>query len=118
MAREINSKCLDCSKGHWAIRQPKPGCYHYRTCPKKRTYYRHIEYYRTKLRQYHRYLKFLGDKCLVCGKKEKLEAHHIEPQIRGGVDSEHNIVTLCVSCHQIVTTYYRRLGYERKLKAT
>jgi len=84
-------------------------------CEKKRAYYRKIDHYRLKLRQYHRYLKFLGDKCIVCGKAEQLEAHHIKPQVLGGEDSDVNIVTLCKECHKVITIYNRRLGLEKKL---
>ena len=116
MARALNIKCLECSKINWRIKTNKePKCYKSDRCKRKRAYYRNIDYYRAKLRQYHRYLKFLGDKCFVCGSLEQLQAHHIKPQSLGGDDKETNIVTLCSNCHKIITIYNRRLGLERPL---
>ena len=116
MGKPINKKCLECSKINWRKKGLKPmACYVKQVCCKKRSYYRRIDYYRAKLRSYHRYLKFLGDKCFVCGKTEALEAHHIEPQVLGGQDTEANIVTLCSACHMVITIYNRRLGLDRAL---
>ena len=116
MANKINNKCLECSKTNWRVKNNKePSCYIKRVCGKKRSYYRNIEHYRAKLRAYHRYLKFLGDKCFVCGSKDKLEAHHIEPQAMGGEDIQTNIVTLCSVCHKVISIYHRRLGISKKL---
>ena len=120
MAKEINKKCLECSKldyrkGKGRVLATMPECYVSSVCAKKRCYYRKLDYYRAKLRQYHRYLKFLGDKCLVCGSKDKLEVHHIKAQVRDGEDKDINLVTLCSTCHKVITIYNRRLGLERKL---
>jgi len=41
--------------------------------------------------------------CSKCGKQAvRLEAHHIVWTSRGGKDSIHNLITLCVSCHDKV----------------
>jgi len=118
MPRGINKQCNACSKIVFPKRNcVKPKCYNVLSCPKKRCYYRRIEHYRSKLRQYHRYIKFLDNKCFVCGSIKNLEAHHIEPQVLGGLDIECNIVTLCTVCHKVITIYNRRLGLERKLLA-
>jgi 5-methylcytosine-specific restriction endonuclease McrA len=116
MGRPINNKCLECSKVIFKHKKvTKPECYIKSACAKKRCYYRQIEHYRSKLRSYHRYLKFLGNKCLVCGKEGNLQAHHIHSQAQGGIDTQANIVTLCVECHKVITIYTRRIGTERKL---
>ena len=116
MGRKTNIKCLECSKVNWRRKEnAEPKCYVKLVCGKKRSYYRNIEHYRAKLRQYHRYIKFLGDKCFVCGSTERLEAHHAQSQASGGLDTESNIVTLCSVCHKVITIYNRRLGIERKL---
>jgi 5-methylcytosine-specific restriction endonuclease McrA len=115
MSKPINKQCQECSK--LSFRKSKlPECYVRKTCAKKRCYYRKIDYYRDRLRHYHRYLKFLGNKCFVCGSVDALEAHHIIAQINKGIDNDDNIVTLCHACHKIITIYHRRLGLERKLK--
>jgi 5-methylcytosine-specific restriction endonuclease McrA len=114
--KKINDKCLGCSKTNWRDKANiEPKCYVRERCAKKRSYYRNIEHYRAKLREYHRYLKFLGDKCLVCGKTEPLEVHHIHSQANGGIDSQVNTITLCHECHKVITIYTRRLGLERPL---
>lgn len=114
--QRVNIKCQECAKLVFRNKKDiKPQCYIREVCSKKRCYYRNIEHYRAKLRQYHRYLKFLGDKCIVCGSVEGLEAHHIQAQVLGGLDKEMNILTLCHTCHRVITIYTRRLGLERPL---
>ena len=116
MPKPINNKCLECSKiSRHSISKTKPDCYVVAVCPRRRGYYRQLEFYRAKARQYHRYLKFLGDKCFVCGSIKDLQAHHIQSQARCGPDNQSNIVTLCNTCHKIITIYTRRLGIEREL---
>lgn len=120
MGKPINNKCLECSKVAFRkdIKHPlgeKPKCYNRNICHKKRCYYRRLDHYRAKLRQYHRYIKFLGDKCLVCGSTVELEAHHIHSQVSGGEDTQGNIVTLCKQCHKVITIYNRHIGIEREL---
>jgi len=117
MAKPINTTCYECSKVNWRLksRPPRPNCYIPKACSKKICYYRRIEHYRSLLRKYHRYLKFLGDKCLVCGAKDNLEAHHIKSQAMGGLDAQDNIITLCNACHKVITIYTRRIGVERKI---
>jgi hypothetical protein len=118
MSKQINIKCLECYKVDWDIKSNKskrPSCHNSSVCSKKICYYRKIDHYRAKLRSYHRYLKFLGDKCFVCGSTDKLELHHIHSQVSGGLDTDINSVTLCNSCHKVITIYNRRLGIERKL---
>jgi 5-methylcytosine-specific restriction endonuclease McrA len=120
MGKPINTKCLECSKlnlrkGNGKILSTKPKCYVDNVCSKKRCYYRKIEYYRSKLRSYHRYIKFMDNKCLVCGSTAALQGHHVQSQASGGLDTERNIVTLCTACHKVITIYNRRLGFEREL---
>ena len=120
MGKSISTKCLECSK--LAFRKGKsqplavmPACYIASVCAKKRCYYRKIDHYRAKLRSYHRYIKFMGNKCIVCGSTTALQGHHVQSQVSGGLDTERNIVTLCTACHRVITIYNRRLGLERKL---
>jgi 5-methylcytosine-specific restriction endonuclease McrA len=116
MGKPISDKCLECSKVSFKLKNIiRPECFVAGACEKKRYYYRNIEHCRKQLRSYHRYLKFLGNKCLVCGKEGKLQAHHIHSQAQGGTDTQANIVTLCVECHKVITIYTRRIGTERKL---
>jgi hypothetical protein len=116
MGKPIDTKCLECSKiSRKDIRKHKPDCYILSLCGRKRCYYRQLEHYRTKARQYHRYIKFMDSKCLVCGSTTALQGHHVQSQAMGGLDIEHNIVTLCTACHKVITIYNRRLGLERKL---
>lgn len=42
-------------------------------------------------------------RCVLCGKPEDLEVHHIVWRFRGGSDSPRNLVTLCKECHRKVT---------------
>lgn len=119
MSRPICQKCVDCAKNYnpRIIREthihykPKPECWSDTACPKKRSYYRNIEYYRELQRKNHRYIKFIKDHCLICGFKQQLEAHHIIPQYLNGKDTQENIVTLCKHCHKIITSYHKRIGY-------
>lgn len=40
--------------------------------------------------------------CQICGnrfKESDLEVHHILPRVKGGSDSERNLITLCKRCH-------------------
>jgi 5-methylcytosine-specific restriction endonuclease McrA len=115
MPKPLNKKCLECSKQNWRGNKEEPKCYIKSVCGKKRSYYRKLDYYRAKARELHRYIKFMGDKCLVCGSTANLEGHHHKSQTRGGEDSRENIVTLCAVCHKVITIYNRRLGIEREL---
>lgn len=56
-------------------------------------------------------IKFRGDKCCLCRKTKNLEAHHILPQYNGGENKKYNIITLCTSCHKVITNYHRTIGY-------
>ena len=120
MAKPISIKCLECSKldyrkGKGRILAVMPKCYVASVCAKKRCYYRKIDYYRTKIRTYHRYIKFMSNKCLVCGSVSNLQGHHIQSQVSGGLDTQSNVVTLCAVCHKVIKIYNRRIGIERDL---
>jgi 5-methylcytosine-specific restriction endonuclease McrA len=109
-------KCKACASVNWRLgenRFNQPKCYVKKRCGKKRAYYRKHEEYKAKLRAGHRYLKFLDNHCLLCNSIIDLEVHHIIPQSRGGTDDWSNLVTLCSICHRIITTYYRRIGWDR-----
>jgi hypothetical protein len=39
-------------------------------------------------------------RCVLCGKKKNLIAHHVIPRAKGGNHSLQNLVTLCKRCHE------------------
>jgi 5-methylcytosine-specific restriction endonuclease McrA len=51
-------------------------------------------------------------KCYICGSKEKLVNHHIQPLEYGGKDKLRNIITLCSNCHikqhTIINKHWRK----------
>ncbi len=106
MARPINEICSKCHINVKKITSRNaPECYVPERCQKKRHYYKYLKKNRKKQMEYHRYIKFKGDKCCLCRSTEKLEAHHIKRQVDGGVDSKNNIITLCYSCHIVAGNY-------------
>lgn len=42
--------------------------------------------------------------CQICGSGLQLEVHHIVPRRCGGLNTEENLITLCVSCHRAIET--------------
>jgi 5-methylcytosine-specific restriction endonuclease McrA len=50
----------------------------------------------------HRVLSRDGWRCQSCGTISNLEIHHQQFRSRGGGDSEQNLITLCVACHQAI----------------
>lgn len=42
-------------------------------------------------------------RCELCGKKGKLEAHHIIPVCLGGGSTDDNFIGICASCHAKLT---------------
>lgn len=108
MAKTINQKCSECAY----LPKPYQNCYSGAKCAKKRSYYRNLENNRKIQREKHRYLRFKDNKCLLCGKNNDLEVHHIIPQSRGGTDDWNNVVTLCDEHHKMITAYYKAIGWE------
>lgn len=43
-----------------------------------------------------------GWRCQCCGTMASLEVHHKQFRSHSGHDSEENLITLCVGCHQEV----------------
>ena len=43
-----------------------------------------------------------GWRCQLCGTMASLEVHHKQFRSHSGHDSEENLITLCVGCHQEV----------------
>ena len=41
-----------------------------------------------------------GWRCQSCGAMSNLEVHHKQFRSHSGHDSEENLITLCVSCHE------------------
>ena len=39
------------------------------------------------------------DFCCICGKKEDLNQHHVIPVVKGGINDETNLITLCYKHH-------------------
>ena len=52
--------------------------------------------------------------CTNCGKKSKLQVHHIVPIRKGGSDDLDNLITLCSKCHAQVEPR-RCMGYPVKV---
>jgi len=50
--------------------------------------------------------------CVLCGQTDPktLEHHHIIPKIRGGIDDETHILTLCGTCHGLFHDYLRPIS--------
>lgn len=42
-----------------------------------------------------------GGKCVVCGSRNGIEQHHINPRSKLGEGSIDNLVTLCKQCHYV-----------------
>ena len=40
-------------------------------------------------------------RCQHCGHSTRLEVHHVQARSGLGDDAEHNLITLCTSCHQV-----------------
>jgi len=40
-----------------------------------------------------------GWRCQFCGGMQQLEVHHLKFRSHSGEDAEHNLITLCTSCH-------------------
>ncbi|MGE5054690.1 MAG: HNH endonuclease [Acidobacteriota bacterium] len=40
-----------------------------------------------------------GWRCQLCGSMSNLEVHHKQFRSRSGLDTEENLITLCVHCH-------------------
>lgn len=38
--------------------------------------------------------------CQLCGSRQNLEVHHLEPRGRSGPDTMENLLTLCAACHR------------------
>ncbi len=43
-----------------------------------------------------------GWRCQSCGTMVNLEVHHKEFRSHSGIDSEENLITLCVACHTAI----------------
>ena len=41
-----------------------------------------------------------GWKCQLCGAMSNLEVHHTQFRSHSGHDSEENLITLCIGCHE------------------
>ena len=119
VGRKVNQKCLECAKIpniDWRKRNyTKPECYIGKRCGHKRNYYKDHDFSKKMANYAHRYLKYKGDSCVMCGAKEaakELEVHHIKPQSLGGEDARFNTVTMCGDCHRFITRYYKIAGIQ------
>ena len=43
--------------------------------------------------------------CIVCGKPDTLQIHHIKPRSQGGDDTKENTCRLCMECHAQAQKY-------------
>ena len=53
--------------------------------------------------------------CALCGKKEKLHHHHVQPRVLGGGDEPENILTLCEEHHGMIHKMQDENGKSRGL---
>ena len=51
-----------------------------------------------------------GWRCQSCGAMLNLEVHHKQFRSHSGHDSEENLITLCVSCHEEIHSQRRKAG--------
>lgn len=107
-------KCIICSMLSWRRAKDRPDCYVPDRCKRVRAYWRNVDHYRKSQRERHRYIKYCGDKCAICGGIDHLEVHHVVPQAFGGKDTQMNTITLCQACHKVVTAYITIASYKRK----
>jgi 5-methylcytosine-specific restriction endonuclease McrA len=49
-------------------------------------------------------------RCQLCGARSNLQVHHIVYRSHGGPDSEDNLITACVTCHEQIHLGKRRSG--------
>jgi 5-methylcytosine-specific restriction endonuclease McrA len=49
-----------------------------------------------------------GNRCRCCSTNGGLHVHHVDYRSQGGLDVEHNLITLCFSCHEMVHSDKRR----------
>jgi 5-methylcytosine-specific restriction endonuclease McrA len=49
-----------------------------------------------------------GNRCVVCGRSDRLSVHHVVPARLGGDDSMDNLVTVCVLHHRQADAQLRR----------
>lgn len=42
------------------------------------------------------------NRCRYCGTSFDLAVHHIIYRSQGGPDDEHNLITLCMACHELI----------------
>ena len=42
------------------------------------------------------------NQCAICGNKDFLEVHHINPKTSGGTDDYDNLILLCACCHSAI----------------
>ena len=64
--------------------------------------------------------------CVICGTNKNIEHHHITPVCRGGIDDQHNFISLCVEHHGMIHSVrpgswahrkkLQRIGIERAKK--
>ena len=109
MGKPICQKCLDCSKISFRGEIARPECWAGKACEKKRSWYRNIDHYREIARKNHHYHRYDQDHCAMCSSTENLQAHHIKAQINGGEHTKTNIMTLCETCHRLITKYYQAI---------
>ena len=112
MPKIFNEKCFECSKvPRHVFRMNHPDCYHASNCRRMRSYYRNYDVNKLKQSKWHKWRQFKTDRCFVCDSKDNLECHHIHARVDDKDDVEENVVTLCLTCHSVITRFERKLGY-------
>lgn len=57
-----------------------------------------------------------GNKCRWCASSFSLHVHHVDYRSQGGVHVEHNLITLCLTHHEVVHSDKKK--YQPILRAT
>ena len=61
-------------------------------------------------RLHERVLERDGWRCQRCGRPVEFHVHHISSRSQLGDDAEHNLITLCTSCHQLIHSGNKKTG--------
>ena len=58
-----------------------------------------------------------GNRCVVCGRRDRLSVHHVVPARLGGGDGMDNLVTVCVLHHRQADAQLQRTSVQNRDEA-
>ena len=58
-----------------------------------------------------------GNRCVVCGRSDRLSVHHVVPARLGGSDKMSNLVTVCVLHHRQADARLQRVSVQNLVEA-